>query len=210
MVDHWAKAVAQQVSSPVPVAFDGLNDAERALRRKTHDTIRRITADIEERMHLNTAVSSLMELVNELYAFSETSAHGAPGRGDGPGPISERPQAVAVMREATEALLVTISPFTPHMAEELWELTGHRGGLAAATWPAFDADVARAAEVVVPVQVNGKVRSRFTAPADASEDTLREMALADATVQPYLAGKTVVKVLVAKGPLVSIVVKESR
>ena len=102
-------------------------DAERALRRKTHDTIRRVTTDIEERMHLNTAVSSLMELVNELYAFSEGTAHGAPTRGEPPAGRVERSQTLAVLREAIDALVLMISPFAPHTAEELWQMLGHVG-----------------------------------------------------------------------------------
>jgi leucyl-tRNA synthetase len=176
------------------------------LRRKTHDTIRRVTSDIEDRMHLNTAVSSLMELVNALYAFSETTEHGAPARNEPPSGVVERPQTVAVLREAIDALVIMISPFAPHMAEELWQELGHADGLAAAAWPDFDAEVAKEDEVVVPVQINGKVRARITTPADAAEDRLRELALADPTVRSYTDGKTIRKVLVAKGPLVSVVV----
>jgi len=113
------------------------------------------------------------------------------------------------MREAIEALVLTISPFAPHMSEELWQMTGHAGGLAGAVWPSFDPDVAKADEMVVPVQVNGKVRTRLTVSADTSEDQLRELALGDAIIQQQIAGKTVVKVLVAKGPLVSVVVKDN-
>ena len=154
-------------------AFAECNDAERAVRRKTHDTIRRVTSDIEERMHLNTAVSSLMELVNELYAFSEGTAHGAPARGDVPAGRVERPQTLAVLREAIDALTVMISPFAPHTAEELWQIARPRGRAREAAWPSFDAEVAKADEVVVPVQINGKVRARVTAPAGSSEDELR-------------------------------------
>jgi leucyl-tRNA synthetase len=207
IADHWGPVVRQSAGKDGPAAFADLTEPERALRRKTHETIKRVTADIEERVHLNTAVSSLMELVNELYAFSESTVHGIPARGDAPAGRIDRPQIVAVVREAVEALVVLISPFAPHTAEELWESLGHTGGLAAATWPAFDPDVAKAAEVVVPVQINGKVRGRFSARADASEDDLRAAALADPAVQQHIGGKTVVKVLVAKGPLVSVVVK---
>jgi leucyl-tRNA synthetase len=157
-------------------------------------------------MHLNTAVSSLMELVNELYAFSEGTAHGAPARGDVPAGRVERPQTLAVLREAIDALTVMISPFAPHTAEELWQSLGHAGGLAEAGWPSFDAQVAKADEVVVPVQINGKVRARVTAPAGSSEDDLRALALADPVVQSHIVGKSVRKVVVAKGPLVSVVV----
>jgi len=152
-------------------------------------------------------VSSLMELVNELYSFSEGTARGAPTRVEAPVGRVERAQTIAVLREAIDALVVMISPFAPHTAEELWHMLGHVGGLAKAKWPSFDPKVAKADEVVVPVQINGKLRARVKAPADATEDQLREIALADATVRTHTAGKTIRKVVVGKGPLVSIVVQ---
>ena len=204
LVDHWAETIGGE---DMPECVDDCTDAERALRRKTHETIRRVTVDIEERMHLNTAVSSLMELVNELYAFSETTAHGAPSRtGPAVGKV-ERRQAISVLCEAINALVVMLSPIAPHTAEEMWEMLGHSGGLAKASWPAFDAAVAKAEEVVVPVQINGKVRARLTAPAGLSDDELRERALNDPAVQSHTKGKTIRKVVLAKGPLVSIVVQ---
>jgi leucyl-tRNA synthetase len=203
IVDHWAETVGGE---GMPECGPDCTESERSMRRKTHDTIRRVTTDIEERMHLNTAVSSLMELVNELYAFSDTTEHGAPTRGETLAGRVERPQTLAVVREAVDALVVMISPFAPHMAEELWEMLGHIGGLAAASWPAFDPEVAKADEVVVPVQINGKVRARVKAPASATEDQLRDIALADPVVQSHIAGKTIRKVVVGKGPLVSVVV----
>jgi leucyl-tRNA synthetase len=202
LVDHWCETIGGE---GIPACGPDCTDAERALRRKTHETIRRVTGDIEERMHLNTAVSSLMELVNELYAFSEGTAHGAPSRAAQPGGV-ERSQAIAVLREAIDGLVLMLSPFAPHMGEELWEKLGHTGGLAAAAWPSFDPEVAKPAEIVVPVQVNGKVRARITAAAGASEDQLRELALADAAVRAHTDGKAIRKVVVAKGPLVSVVV----
>jgi leucyl-tRNA synthetase len=203
IVDHWADTIR---SAAVDPGGADSNDAERQLRRKTHSTIRRVTADIEERMHLNTAVSSLMELVNELYDFSEGTAHGLPSRADAAAGLVERPATVAALREAIDALVVMISPFAPHTAEELWTMLGHADDLATVKWPAFDADVAKARTVVVPVQVNGKLRARITAPAEASEVQLRELALADETIRTYTAGKTIRKVFVAKGPLVNVVV----
>jgi leucyl-tRNA synthetase len=194
LVDRWAEAVA---GVNAPPSSGECNDAERAIRRKTHDTIRRVTVDIEERMHLNTAVSSLMELVNELYAFSDS---------DSIAPQSGRPQTLAVAREAMDALVVMISPFAPHTAEELWQMLGHTAGLTRAAWPAFDPEVAKAQEVVVPVQINGKVRARLTVPAGLADDQLKERALADPAVQSHIVGKTVIKVVVGKGPLVSVVI----
>jgi leucyl-tRNA synthetase len=203
LVDHWAETIGGE---GIPGCSDDCTDAERAVRRKTHDTIRRATVDIEERMHLNTAVSSMMELVNELYAFSDTTAHGTPGRGEAPAGRIERTQTISVLREAIDALVVMLSPFAPHTAEELWNMLGHPDGLSKATWPAFDPAVARANEVVVPVQVNGKIRARLTVPADLGEGDLRERVLSDAAVKAHTDGKTIRKVVVAKGPLVSVVV----
>jgi leucyl-tRNA synthetase len=191
LVDQWIGTIANDRAAAAPPS---LTDAERGVRRKTHETIRRATVDIEERIHLNTVVSALMELVNEFYAFSEQSTPDAPG-------------ARFVMREAIDALILMLSPFAPHMAEELWERVGHAGTLAEASWPAFDADLAQPDELVIPVQVNGKLRGRLTVPAEVSEDRLRELALADEGVQAHIAGKTVRKVIVVRGRLVSVVVQ---
>jgi leucyl-tRNA synthetase len=209
VVDHWCETVGGEgVASPQQ---GSLNPAERALRRKTHDTIRRVTADIEQRQQLNTAVSALMELVNELYAFSDQTVTGGPGHRvdedvERAGEV-ERAETIAVVREAIESLVLMIAPFAPHTAEELWCMLGGQDGLMAASWPSFDAEVARAEEITVPVQVNGKLRARLTVPASISESELEALALADPAVKAHTAGKTVQKVVVAKGRLVSIVVK---
>ncbi len=152
-----------------------------------------------------------MELVNELYAFSEQTVTGGPGhRGDEDVEHAgdmERAETIAVVREALEALVLMLAPFAPHTAEELWCMLGYQDGLSAASWPVFDAEVAKADELTIPVQVNGKVRSRLTVPAATPESELERLALADPAVQAHISGKTVQKVVVAKGRLVSIVVK---
>jgi leucyl-tRNA synthetase len=165
---------------------------ERALRRKTHDTIRRVTVDIDQRKQMNTAVSAMMELVNELYAFTEKGERSS--------------QAAAVAREAVESLVLLVSPFAPHTAEELWEMYGHQGGLATAGWPVFDAEAARAELLVLPVQVNGKVRGRISVAPDAPAAEVEAAALQMPTVVPHLEGRTVKKIVIAPGRLVSIVV----
>jgi leucyl-tRNA synthetase len=210
LVEHWLETIGGEGIGSADDCAD-LTPAERALRRKTHDTIRRVTVDIEQRQQLNTAVSAMMELVNELYAFSEKTVIGPPTRRADDDPeraaAAERTQTVCVMREAIEALARMLAPFAPHMCEEIWEQLGHTDGLTAAAWPAFNEDVARADEVVIPVQVNGKVRGRVTVPLDIGDDDLQQRALADPGVQPHLAGKTVKKVVIAKGRLVSLVVQ---
>jgi len=209
LVDGVAETVGGEgIPNPADLA---LSDEEKQLRRKTHDTIRRVTQDLYPRVHLNTAVSALMELVNELYAFCSKSGCMRVGRELETADVGtvERPSTLAVLKEAVDALVLMLSPFVPHMAEELWQALGHKSGVAVAGWPSFDEAVARADEVVVPVQVNGKLRARLTVPADASDDDLRSRALADQQVVKHLEGKTVRKVVVAGGTagrLVSIVV----
>jgi leucyl-tRNA synthetase len=177
-----------------PIDHVSLADGERALRRKTHDTIRRVSGDIEVRKQFNTAISAMMELVNDLYAFTKRQE------------AEPTAAAAAVVREAIESLIIMLSPFAPHTAEELWEQYGHAGTLAATRWPQFDAEAARAEEVEIPVQVNGKVRGRVTVAPDISEQELERAALANPAVQPYTQGKSIKKVVIAKGRLVSIVV----
>ncbi len=208
LVDQWCDAFQGRVV-PAPSGMT-LTEAEQNVRRVAHDTIRRVTHDLDPRVHLNTVVSALMEMVNELYAFSE--AHTKPGvpgrRPKGEAEIAdERPETLAVLKESLDALVLMLSPFAPHTAEELWEMLGHGGGLSAASWPAYDPVIAQSSEIVVPVQVNGKLRSRLTVPPDVTEDALKELALADAPVRVHTAGKTVLKVIVAKGKLVNVVVK---
>jgi leucyl-tRNA synthetase len=207
LVDHWAALLGGTGRTGGIGRTAELTETEKSVLRKTHETIRRATVDIEERMHLNTAVSSMMELVNELYAFSETTPHGQPSKNPTATAATDvRPQTLAVMREALDALVVMLSPFAPHTAEELWQMLGHPDGLMRAQWPAFDAEIAKAEEVVVPVQINGKVRARLTVPAGIDNAALEKLVLADAAVQPHIAGKAIRKVVIAKGPLVSIVV----
>ena len=188
--DHWRADGIAAAAGPIDQAL--LTGAERALRRKTHDTIRRVTLDIDVRQQMNTAVSAMMELVNELYAFTdkgERSAH-----------------AAKVAREAIESLIVMLSPFAPHTMEELWQMYGHHDGLIAAAWPSFDAEIAKAEELEIPVQVNGKLRGVVKVLPGISDAELEKIALADSNVQAHITGKSVKKVVIVKGRLVSIVV----
>jgi leucyl-tRNA synthetase len=207
LVDQLAEMVGGQ-GIPGPLEVE-LGAAERALRRKTHETIRRVTLDLDPRVHLNTAVSALMELVNELYAFCSSNECLRVGRdGDAATMVGTvvPPGTIAVLKEAVEALVLMISPFAPHMAEELWERLDHGGGIVGAGWPLFDEHVAKADEIVVPVQVNGKVRARITVAADTAEAEIKERALADPQIVRHLQGRTVRNVIVAAGRLVNIVI----
>ena len=188
--DHWRDEAVKAGSARIDHA--ALTGAERSLRRKAHETIKRVTQDIDVRQQMNTAVSAMMELVNELYAYAEK------------GERSE--QAPKVAREAIEALIVMLSPFAPHTMEELWQMYGHTDGLIAAQWPVFDPDIAKAEELEIPVQVNGKLRGVVKVPPAIADEELQKIALADANVQAHIAGKTVRKVVIVKGRLVSIVV----
>jgi leucyl-tRNA synthetase len=204
LVDHLAPAI-RSAGSPADLQLDA---AERSLRRKTHVTIRRVTGDIDPRMHLNTAISALIELVNELYDFCDGRGWQPSGHDDDPTPAIGRAESAAVLREAIEALVLLLSPFTPHVSEELWERLGHAEGVTAAGWPALDEAAARAEEVEIPVQVNGKVRARITLGADATDADIEAAALASPGVRPYLEDAEVVKVVIANRRLANIVVRQ--
>jgi leucyl-tRNA synthetase len=157
-----------------------------------HQTIRRVTDDVEERLKLNTAVSALIELEHAI-ADAEKELAESP----------ERP----VFREALETLVLLLSPFAPHIGEEMWERLGRRFSIVDRPWPVADAAIAREDQIELAVQVNGKVRGRITVPADAPEDEMKRKALADPKVEEHTRGKEIVKVVVVPGRLVSVVVK---
>jgi len=196
------------VASNAPdVAGRAFDDDERRLRRQTHVTIDRVTRDIDPRMHLNTAVSALMELVNAIYGFAETRGIRPTGQDDEPPAVVSRPETAAVLREAIEALVQLLSPFTPHLSEELWERLGHTGGVDAAGWPAFDSEAAREDAIEIPVQVNGKVRARVVVARDASDADIDAAARSAPQVAAHLEGMEIVKVVIANRRLANIVVR---
>jgi leucyl-tRNA synthetase len=174
----------------------------RALRRVTHLTITRVTHDIEDAFHFNTALAALMELQNALTRFQDALPAGSTGA-----PLSQAErQRLLAFAEGVRALVVMLAPFAPHLAEELWETLGQRESIFRQPWPVADATLAQAETVEVVVQVNGKVRGRLQVPRGTLEDRLREMALADARVQSWTANKTLRKVVVVPDKLVSLVV----
>ncbi len=169
--------------------LSALTAEERTLRRAVHKTIRKVTEDLEERFHFNTAIAAVMELLNTLQS-TELST----------------PQYGAVMKEALESMVLLLAPFVPHMSEELWQHLGHTELLSATPWPDYDRSAVVDEEVLVVVQVNGKLRSKITLPAGMDEEALKAKALADEKVQPFLAGVQVRKVICVPGKLVNIVV----
>jgi leucyl-tRNA synthetase len=189
VVARHAAALAAEPRVPMPAEP---TPAARALRRKVHQTVQRVTADIEERIHLNTAVAAFHELVNELYRLEPE--------------VSEGPSRAA-LREALEVLVTLMNPFTPHACEEMWTRLGHASGLVDQRWPVADAAAAREDEVEIAVQVNGKIRARITVAADAAEETVRARALEEPRVMEQVAGKELVKLVVVPGRLVSVVVR---
>jgi len=176
-----------------PAAADAPSDAARALRRLTHRTIVRVTDDVERRSHFNTAVAAVMELVN---GYADQVQEVAP----------EDVTVADAIREAVRTTLVLLAPFVPHVTSELWEAVGGSMALAEVPWPDADPAALVEASVEMVVQVNGKVRGRFSAPPDTSEEELLQRALADERVQAQIGGKTIRKTLVVPGRLVSIVV----
>jgi leucyl-tRNA synthetase len=193
LIQRVWRLVDRYVSSgAAPAASGPASPAAQGLRRKTHQTIQRVTDDVDERLHLNTAVAAFHELVNEIYPVQDQLQ----GAGDR-----------AALREALETLVMLMNPFTPHVCEEMWERLGHGKGLVDQPWPQADAAVAREDELELAVQVNGKVRGRITVGREAPEDEIRRLAIAEPKVAEHLAGKTVVKTKVVPGRLVSLVVE---
>jgi leucyl-tRNA synthetase len=173
---------------------DPLEGDLKALRRKTHQTIRKVTSDIEGRFHFNTAISAVMELLNALYQF--------------PRPAAGDKLALSVVRETVESVILLLAPIVPHITEELWTLIGRREPLADVSWPAFDHAVASEEEIMIVIQINGKVRSRITVPADEEGEQIKALARADEKIARQIEGKRVVKEVYVPRKLVNIVIQE--
>jgi leucyl-tRNA synthetase len=179
----------EKIDGVEPFAGDpgSLSGDDQALCRAVHRTIKAVTDDYEVSRHFNTAIARVFELVNAI-----RSAKGA---------------SPAVLRLAYETVVKLLAPITPHISAELWNALGHDEPIVESAWPACDERALVVDEVELAVQVTGKVRGKITVPADATEDAVREAALADAGVRKHLEGKTVHKVIVVPGRLVNIVAK---
>ncbi len=182
-----------------PVAYHETSHATslppeaRAIQRKLHQTIKRVSDDFQGRWHFNTSIAAIMELVNQLYGVEEKIGQGAIPKG--------------LLAEVERDLVLLLAPFAPYLAHELWEMLGGKGSLLRAPWPKYDPALAKEEEIEIPVQINGKLRSRMVVPADSTEDAVRERALADEKVKAAIAGKQIVKVIIVAGKLVNIVVR---
>ncbi|MEW6593262.1 MAG: leucine--tRNA ligase [Thermodesulfobacteriota bacterium] len=182
-------AALQQAPTTIPAE---LNDPSRALHRKTHQTIRKVSADLDGKFHFNTAISAVMELTNTLFTLTADEA--------------KEPVEPAVVREAVEAVLVLLAPMVPHLAAELWQRIGRTESLDTLPWPSFDQEAAREEELTIVVQICGKVRSRLTVTPETGEEELKALALADDKVQKFMDGKPAKKVIVVPNKLINIVV----
>ena len=189
IVQHFEPVLAQKVTS---YDHSSLNDTDKELRRVLHSSIQKVTSDIETRFNFNTAISTLMELVNALYAYKEAA---------------KEPNA-GLVYEAISALIRMLSPIVPHITEELW-----RGAVDAETsvhtqsWPECDEEALKVDNVEIVLQVNGKVRGRLTVPAAATKEELEKIAMADANVKAHIGDAVVRKVICVPGRLVNIVAK---
>ncbi|NJD56509.1 MAG: class I tRNA ligase family protein, partial [Nitrospirae bacterium] len=167
------------------------SDRVRALVKKTHQTVRKVTLDIEKEYHFNTAIAALMELVNEMNGFE---------------PSDE--QAMQAFRFSMENLLLLLSPFTPHITEEIWEMIGNRPSISLQPWPVWDERMAADEELELVIQINGKLRGKLMIPAGTPDGQVREIALRDGKISEAIDGKNIKKVIVIRGRLVNIVTGE--
>ncbi len=170
---------------------DELKGKYQELNRKINQTIKKVTGDIEDSFHFNTAISAVMELVNMLYSIDVNE---------------ETANRDNVLRLAVDNILLLLSPIVPHFAEELWAELGNKNSISSEPWPSYREDALVSSEMMIVVQINGKLRAKFSIGTDASDDDLKEQALSDANVKKHIEGKDIRKVIVIKKKLVNIVV----
>jgi len=183
----WADELRPVKPYRGPADAKELTAADRGVRRKLHQTIRTVTADIEHGFQFNTAIAAIMECLTVLRANGLAAA--------------------PVRREALEKLLLILGPFIPHVVEELWTVLGNGPSVFEREWPGHDPAAAREETLEIPVQVNGKLRGKVVVPAGTPEQAVREQALAEENVRRFIAGKTVAKVVYVPGRLLNVVVK---
>jgi len=163
------------------------------LHRKTHETIKKVTIDIEDRFHFNTAISAIMELVNDVYKYLNSA-------------VEKDELSWSVIREAMEATILLLSPIVPHITEEMYRIFGHEDLLLNVPWPSYREEALEVEKITIVLQVNGKVRSRLDVPVSFTEDEIKKAALEDERLGQFLNGKEIKKVIVVKQKLVNVVV----
>jgi leucyl-tRNA synthetase len=189
-----ANSGATNSSPKIEAAHTPSLDSEaRAIQRKLHQTIKRVSDDFQGRWHFNTCISAIMELVNELYAAED--------------PIAKGRVPASLINEVQRSIALLLAPMAPYLAHELWEMTGETSSVLKAPWPKYDPALAAADEIEIPVQVNGKLRGKVVVPATATDDEVKHAALADEKVRAAIAGKQIAKVIVISGKLVNIVLR---
>lgn len=166
------------------------DEAAHQLHYKTHQTIKKVTEDIEERFNFNTAISAIMELANMLGSYREMA----------------NPHTGTV-KEALETILLLLSPFSPHIAEELWQITGHKESICLKPWPKYDKEALIQNEVEMVIQINGKVRDHIMVGVASDEETIRRLSMESPRIKDQIAGKTIRKCIVVPGKLINIVVR---
>lgn len=179
------------------IDYSKLSKEDKALVRKLHQTIKRVTEAIEDNYHFNTSIAGNMELINDVYDF----------RNNVLGTEKESTESQKVFGEVLRNIVIMLSPFVPHFCDELWEAMGEEGFLFNASWPEYDEKLTVADEITMAIQVNGKVRGSISVERTASKEEIEKMALAVENVQKHTEGKTAAKVIVVPGKIVNIVVK---
>src|SRR2546422_948819 len=191
---RFVHAHREEIGAAGPPGPGPLSEAGRAFRRVIHETVARVTSDVERDFHFNTAISAVMELVNALHDFERDSLDRV-----------ARAERAALLREAVHTALLLLGPVCPHIGEELWTILGRPGSLFTQPWPTADPAALRREAVEIVVQGDGRVRTRLTVEVGAPEQSIREAALAEDKVRPWIDGRQVAKVVVVPGRLVNIV-----
>ncbi|MEE8360306.1 MAG: leucine--tRNA ligase [Candidatus Omnitrophota bacterium] len=159
------------------------------LKRKTHQTIKKVTEDIEREFHFNTAISAVMELVNEIYSA-----------------LSSDEKIDEIVKEAVRTVVILLSPLVPHISEELWQKMGNKSTIFKSNWPDYDKELIKTAKITMPIQINGKLRSKLEVESGISEEVLKNLVLSDEKIKKWIDGKPVKKIIVVPNRLTNLII----
>jgi leucyl-tRNA synthetase len=172
------------------IKYSHLKGEVKKLYSFTHRTVKRVTEDIEKDFHFNTAISAIMELLNEISSLK----------------VSEDKESLSVIKFSLERMALLLSPFAPHLSEELWSMLGNSPSIFERQWPTFDEEALKEEEIQIVIQINGKVRDRISIPADSDEDFVKEKALKTQKIAPKIQGRSIKKIIYVPQRLINIVI----
>jgi leucyl-tRNA synthetase len=190
---HQYRKLFQEEGLPKRIVENTVSKEFKKLERKTHQTIKKVTEDIEERFHFNTAISAIMELVNELYGLKVKLTQ-----------INESEKAI--LKATIEITIKLLGPIVPHFCEELWHEIGNERSIYFESWPQFNSQLIKEEQILIIIQINGKLRDKIKVPTDSSDEMIRKTVLELPKIKKWIKGKNIDKIINIHGKLVNIVI----